>query len=93
MENIATVNKFIENVKKERPEFDFWCYSGYTLEQLKARNDEVTNQTLKNIDVLVDGRFIEERKDPEIKFRGSDNQRLLNLKECLKENRIVELEI
>ena len=89
MENIATVNKFIENVKKERPEFDVWCYSGYTLEQLKARNDEVTNQTLKNIDVLVDGRFIEERKDPEIKFRGSDNQRLLNLKECLKENRIV----
>ena len=49
----------------------------------------VTNQTLKNIDVLVDGRFIEERKDPEIKFRGSDNQRLLNVKECLRENKIV----
>ena len=63
------------------------------MEQLQARNDEITNETLKNIDVLVDGRFIEERKDPEIKFRGSDNQRLLNLRECLKANKIVELNI
>lgn len=92
-ENIATVNKFIKDVKKERPEFDVWCYSGYTFEQLKERNDEVTNETLKNIDVLVDGRFIESRKNPEIKFRGSDNQRLLDLKECLKKNQIIELSI
>lgn len=92
-ENIATVNKFIEDVKKERPELDVWCYSGYTLEQLQERNDEVTNETLKKIDVLVDGRFVEARKNPEIKFRGSDNQRLLKVQECLKEHRIVELNI
>lgn len=93
MENISTVNKFIEDVKKERPELDVWCYSGYTLEQLQERNDEVTNETLKNIDVLVDGRFVEARKNPEIKFRGSDNQRLLDLRECLSKHRIVELNI
>lgn len=92
-ENIATVNQFIEDVKKERPELDVWCYSGYTLEQLQERNDEVTNETLKKIDVLVDGRFIEARKNPEIKFRGSDNQRLLKVQECLREHRIVELNI
>ena len=92
-ENIATVNKFIEDVKKERPELDVWCYSGYTLEQLQERNDEVTNETLKKIDVLVDGRFVEARKNPEIKFRGSDNQRLLQVQECLKQHRIVELNI
>ncbi len=92
-ENISTVNKFIEDVKKERPNFDVWCYTGYTLEQLENRNDEITNKTLKNIDVLVDGRFVEERKNPEIKFRGSDNQRLLDLKRCLNENKIVELAI
>ena len=92
-ENIATVNKFIEDVKKERPELDVWCYSGYTIEQLQERNDEITNETLKKIDVLVDGRFIEERKNPEIKFRGSDNQRLLKVQECLREHRIVELNI
>ncbi len=92
-ENIATVNKFIEDVKKERPELDVWCYSGYTLEQLQERNDEVTNDTLKKIDVLVDGRFVEARKNSEIKFRGSDNQRLLKVQECLKQHKIVELNI
>lgn len=92
-ENIAEVNKFIEDVKKEKPEFNIWCYTGYTLDELKNRNDKITNETLSNIDVLVDGRFIEERKNPEIKFRGSDNQRLLDLKSCLKENKIIELKI
>lgn len=92
-ENIAGVNKFIENIKKEKPDFDVWCYTGYTLEELKNREDEVTNQILNNIDVLVDGKFIQERKNPEIKFRGSDNQRLLDLKRCLNENTVVELNL
>ena len=92
-ENIAGVNKFIENIKKEKPDFDVWCYTGYTLEELKSRGDEITNQTLNNIDVLVDGKFIQERKNPEIKFRGSDNQRLLDLKRCLNEDTVVELNI
>lgn len=92
-ENISTVNNFIEKVKKEKPDFDIWCYSGYTFEQLQARNDEITNKTLQNIDVLVDGRFVESRKNPEIKFRGSDNQRILDIQSCLKENKIVELSV
>lgn len=92
-ENIAGVNKFIENIKKEKPDFDVWCYTGYTLEELKSRGDEITNQTLNNIDVLVDGKFIQERKNPEIKFRGSDNQRLLDLKRCLNEDTVVELNL
>lgn len=92
-ENISEVNNFIERVKKEKPNFNVWCYTGYTLEQLKNRNDEVTNKTLNNIDVLVDGKFIQERKNPEIRFRGSDNQRILDLKSCLKDERIVEISV
>ena len=92
-ENIAEVNHFIEEVKNEKPNFNVWCYTGYTLEQLKNRNDDVTNKTLNNIDVLVDGRFVQERKNPEIKFRGSDNQRILDLKSCLQEEKIVELSV
>ena len=92
-ENIKEVNKFIETVKKEKPNFNVWCYTGYTLEQLKDRNDDVTNKTLNNIDVLVDGRFVQERRNPEIKFRGSDNQRILDLKSCLQEEKIVELSV
>lgn len=92
-ENISEVNSFIEKVKKEKPNFNVWCYTGYTLEQLKNRNDDVTNQTLNNIDVLVDGKFIQERKNPEIKFRGSDNQRILDLKSSLAEEKIIELSL
>jgi len=92
-ENITEVNSFIEDLKKEKPNFDVWCYTGYTFEELEARKDDVTANALKNIDVLVDGRFVLERKDPEIKFRGSDNQRILDVKETLKENKIVELAI
>ena len=92
-ENISYVNKFIERVKKEKPEFNIWCYTGYTLEELKNRNDNITAKTLNNIDVLVDGRFIESRKNTELKFRGYDNQRILDIKKCLNENKIINLEI
>ena len=92
-ENIPEVLDFIKDVKKVRPNFNVWCYSGYTLEQLKQRNDEVTNETLKEIDVLVDGRFIEEQKKPGLKFRGSENQRILDVQKCLQENRTVEMAI
>lgn len=92
-ENISEVNKFIKNVKKEKPNFDVWCYTGYTLEQLMDRQDQDTKETLKNIDVLVDGKFVEKRKNPEIKFRGSDNQRLVDLKNTFKQNKVVELKI
>lgn len=75
-ENIPGVLKFIKDVKAIRPEFNVWCYSGYTLDQLIDRNDEETNKCLNEIDVLVDGRFVEAKKDPTLKFRGSSNQRI-----------------
>ena len=61
-ENIPGVLKFIKDVKAIRPEFNVWCYSGYTLDQLIDRNDEETNKCLNEIDVLVDGRFVEAKK-------------------------------
>lgn len=96
-ENIREVNNFIEelkeSIKEEKPDFNVWCYTGYTLEQLEDRKDDITEKALKNIDVLVDGQFVMERKNPEIKFRGSDNQRILDLKNCFKQHRIVELNV
>ena len=87
------VNDFIEALKKEKPELNIWCYSGYTFEELKNRKDEITDITLNNIDVLVDGRYVESRKNPEIRFRGSDNQRIIDLRKTLNENKIVELDV
>lgn len=88
-ENIPEVLDFIKDVKKVRPNFNVWCYTGYTLEQLEDRNDSVTDETLKNIDVLVDGRFIEAQKNPTLKFKGSANQRILDLQESLRERQTV----
>lgn len=90
-ENIPGVLHFLYRVKEIRPEFNFWCYTGYTFEELMERNEPLLNEFLHSIDVLVDGRFIEEKKDPELFFRGSSNQRLIDLKRTFKENKIIEL--
>lgn len=92
-ENISGVLKFIKDVKKIRPEFNVWCYSGYTLDQLIDRNDEETNKCLNEIDVLVDGRFVESKKDPTLKFRGSSNQRILDLKPSLQTHKFIEYKL
>lgn len=92
-QNIVEVLEFIKDVKKVRPEFNVWCYTGYTLEELENRKDSVTNDCLNEIDVLVDGKFIESKKNPTLKFRGSENQRLLDLRKSLIHKKIVELGI
>lgn len=92
-ENIPEVLKFIKDVKKVRPEFNVWCYSGYTLEQLMNRNDDITNKCLKEIDVLVDGQFIQGKKDPTLKFRGSSNQRIIDVKNTLQTHKFIEYKL
>ena len=87
-ENIPGVLKFIKDVKEIRPEFNVWCYSGYTLDQLIDRNDEETNKCLNEIDV-----FVEEKKDPTLKFRGSSNQRILDLKPSLQTHKFIEYKL
>jgi len=58
-------------VKEKFPEKDIWCWSGYTLEEIQA--DDSMKDILKYIDVLVDGPFLEDKKDLTIPFRGSSN--------------------
>ena len=72
---------------------NIWCYTGYTLETdlLKPSRArcEYTDEMLKNIDTLVDGEFIEDLKNLMLKFRGSSNQRIINVPETLKLNEVV----
>ena len=91
--NISEVLGFIKDVKKVRPEFNVWCYSGYTLEELMKRNDNITKECLKEIDILVDGPFIQEKKDPALKFRGSSNQRIIDMKSTLQTHKLIEYEL
>lgn len=64
---------------KERTNMNIWCYTGYTYEQLMSM--EVCREILKLVDVLVDGKFIEDLYSPYLEFRGSSNQRIIKLRE------------
>ena len=65
---------------------NIWCYSGYTFERIIeiSKENQGFNDLVNNIDVLVDGKFIEEEKDEEIKYRGSRNQRIIDVKESIE---------
>ena len=65
-----------------------WSYTGYTLEELLEHNDPYKLELLEEIDVLVDGKYIEELKDLELRFRGSTNQRIINLNKLRAGNKI-----
>ena len=69
---------------------DVWCYSGYTYEELLARNDSATDALLANIDVLVDGRYVEAQRDLTLEFRGSRNQRIIDMAATRESGKIVE---
>ncbi len=73
---------------------DVWVYTGYTFEEIMklAEKNPAYIETLKNVDVLVDGRFVLELKSFEVKFRGSSNQRILDVQKSLKKGQAVEIE-
>ena len=81
-DNQRALLPLLRRVKKKYPEKEIWCYSGYTLEELwensRARC-EATGEMLSLIDILVDGPFVEAQKDLNLRFRGSANQRILNV--------------
>lgn len=76
---------------KERG-YDLWCYTGWTMNELwkMAESEYYVGKLMSIIDVLVDGRFIEERKTLALPFRGSENQRLIDMKMTLEENMVIE---
>lgn len=81
----------ILEIKKLNPNYDFWIYSGFTIEELLNKsnsNYQLNLDILKEIDVLVDGRFNMNLKDTTLLFRGSSNQRIIYLKEYFKNNMI-----
>ena len=86
-ENQPTVLGLVKAVREKYPEKSIWCYSGYTLEtdMLAGRlgPKETTMELLRNLDVLVDGEFHENEKNPSLRFRGSENQRVIDVKKTL----------
>lgn len=84
-ENQKALVGLLRTVKERYPSKTIWCYTGYTYETDILSEDgkahcEATPDMLKYIDVLVDGEFIEAKKDISLRFRGSSNQRIIELK-------------
>ena len=79
----------LKKVKEVYPEKTIWAYSGYLYDELKEMDYHETKEILSLIDVLVDGKFVESLKDPNLYFRGSSNQRVIDMKKTLKSKKIV----
>lgn len=71
-----------------------WCYTGFTFEELleMGKKNKIIKEVLEEIDVLVDGKFELDKKCFEVKFRGSYNQRIIDVKESLNNDKVVEIE-
>ena len=88
---------FLKRAKKEIPNLNIWCYTGYLfdkelLEDSRAKTED-TLEMLKLIDVLVDGKFVEELKNLNLRFKGSENQRIIDVKKSLEENKVILYEL
>ena len=85
-ENQEVLSEFLAKVKNAYPNKTIWCYTGYVydediLPENGQKHCKFTKKMLENIDTLVDGPFIEEKKNIMLQFRGSENQRIINLKQ------------
>ena len=94
-ENQRVLVPFVRRVRETYPQKTVWAFSGFTLEELRTEGShprcEVTDELLSMLDVLVDGRFVEALKDISLRFRGSSNQRLIDMKKTLASGEIVLL--
>ncbi len=92
-DNQRALLPFLKQVRQSCPQKDIWCYTGSTLETdlsaVGAWHCEVTDELLSLIDVLVDGAFVEEQKDISLRFRGSSNQRLIDLQKTRQAGKTV----
>ncbi len=83
-ENAEILASFLRRIKSQFPQKSIWCYTGFVFdtELLKSENPSI-KEMLENIDVLIDGRFVDELKNPALIFRGSSNQRIIDVKRSL----------
>lgn len=94
-ENQGEVLNLVKRVKNELQGKDIWIYSGcvYDTELIEGgrRHTEFTDEILANTDVLVDGRFVEELKNITLLFRGSENQRIIDMRATRQSGKVVEI--
>lgn len=91
--NQGTLIGLLKEVREVLPEKTVWCYTGYDFEKDLngefAKINKSTAELLSLIDILVDGKFVQELKNPALKFRGSSNQRIIDVQASLKSGTVV----
>lgn len=103
--NVQNVLKIVDEIRVSYPTKNIWLYTGYTWEEIWIKDNIKTGDKVKDMrekaikdlrrqvvrmcDVLIDGRYVEELRDISLHWRGSSNQRVINVKETLKQNQIV----
>ena len=96
-ENQKVLLPFLRRVRKQYPQKTIWCYTGYLLDQELWQDSrarcQYTDEMLSLVDVLVDGEFVQERKNISLRFRGSENQRVIDLKKSDREGGIICLDL
>lgn len=89
--------QLLKRIKKELPNKDVWCYTGFTYEELLTKgaypNTDIIEEMLSLIDVMVDGRFEKDKRNLMLKFRGSENQRLIDMNATRKKGEVVLLNL
>ena len=87
--NQPSILKLIKITKEKLPNKTIWLYSGFTYEEITKMKNKEIKDIIKNIDVLVDGKFEIDLYDPKIFFRGSYNQRIIDMKKTLSQKQII----
>lgn len=82
-DNRKEITALTDKIKKYFPQKTIWCYTGYLWEEVKQL------EVMKNIDVLVDGKFVEELADPQLHWKGSSNQRVIDVQNSLKQQKVI----
>lgn len=90
-ENITLCEQVVSIFKEKYPNKAIWVYSGYTYEELKTHYD--AHYLLDLCDVLVDGPYIQEKRDLSLAFRGSSNQRIIDLNKTREQNQVILLKV
>ena len=96
LKNQLYVIELVKAVREKYPNKSIWCFTGYVFDKdiitYKIGTKPMIDNLLKYIDVLVDGPFIETQKNLSLRFRGSENQRLIDIKRSLYYNKIILLD-
>lgn len=98
-ENVEEVSNLINEIRQRFPEKKIWLYTGYTIEDIELDNSRSTTKNnnkyiyrmsaIAESDVLVDGKYVDKLRDVTLKFRGSSNQRLIDVKQTLEQGEVV----